>query len=790
MGLFKKKKKTYVNTSITRMIEDKDIPNMGQNAAMEYVLQNQAISTRVDHKSLVDCFNDQVTSSLSAKMRSARNYAKSGKYSYGIPKPQLVLRDGVDVVTEVQEYLQASLGKPVAIKYAIFGPVNNLHFLRKMLVEDYGYNPVTNELTLLSDSVSKAYLQDAQIVYCADTIQGISDPDSFYQHGESTTSGKTDFRTQDLKRKHTDWSEDVYAPHDYAVVYVSKKAANGSEVVTTFNLDFLQYEHSGPPPEDGLDDSNTGDIDPDRDQIGDVIDTGESADYFMAFYEYEDSGVVKKEYFTYEYGSGGIPKLDNLFTVQTELGQYLPNIYARLNGRKLNKDQYKDTQEYKSSRQLCRRLDLDYDNWVEEIHKQIGSLQYVKQILMTSAIQVNKDNDPLSLEYIYEYFMEMYNKMPNNFADTSYTSLKTAYALGAAKMGQTVNIRDKVYHQQLSFNALGYQDIEGNVGEIGSITKGYDTITVRTQWGFYTHTSKISVHKFRKQITANLYREIQIYGLTSTQYVEGGYTTTANNRDDNLLIPFDIALLDKFNLQQRDRLYAKSLLIMLHTVQIVKQKWYETGIFKGIMFVIAVIVSVYTNGSGMVLYAILYAVVQAVVISILIQALAKLLVKVGINVGVVFAVIAVIAIIYGGYISLRDVVGVASVTAPQMLQIASIAFQVSNAGQQIQMMNMQKAYTEYMDILDKKANDLQEQITNLGLALDSKLEALISPPSHIDIRLGEFGADYIDRVKSVVDISKAVILLPENYVDIAISKPTFQDFIRNLNSEDQLYDLS
>lgn len=788
MGLFSKKKKTYVNTSITRMIEDKDIPNMGKSASMEYVLQNQAISTRVDRKSIVECFNDQVTNSLPVKMKSARNYADKGKYAYGIPKSELLTQDGVDIVSEVQEYLEGSLGHPIALKYAIFGPVNNLHFLRILLVHTYGYNQVTNELTNLSDSTSKAYLQDVQIVYCANTIADLNDPDALFQHGESATSGKTDFRPQDLRRKHTDWAEEVSAPHDYAVVYVSKKNAAGAEVVTTFNLNFLAFEHSGAPPEEGLDESNTGDLDPDRDQNGNVNDIFESKDYFQAFYEHEVSGVIRKDYFTYEYGSGEIEKLDTIFSRELELGKYLPNVYARLYGRKLNKGDYHETEQYKTSRKLCRRLDLDYDNWVEEVHKQIGSLQYVKQILMTSALQLNMDHEDLTMEYIYEYFLEMYNKMPNNFASTDYKNLRAEYVSGAAKVGQTIRIQDAVYRQDMAFNAIGYEDIVGNIGEIGTITKSHAFKTVfSSQYSLFNFSSKMGIHYFRKQITSTVYREIRVYGLTTTQYVEGGYTTVANNNDANLLIPFDVALLDKFNLQERNRLYAKSMLIMLHTVQVVKQKWYETGIFKVVMFIIAVIISIFTNGAGLSLYAVLYAVVQAVIISVVISALAKLLVKVGVNVRVVFAVLAVLAIIYGGYLALRDITGFAAITAPQMLQIANVAFRLSDAGRQMEMQSMFKAYQEYSDLLKDKIDAVQEEAMKLGILLNEQYRLLATPPSSIDIRLGEMAADFIDRSKSGVDLSKVVISIPENYVDMSVTLPTFQDFMRNYTQEETPY---
>lgn len=770
------------------MIEDKDIPDLGKMAAMEYVLSNQGISVRTENMSISEIYTKEVASSLPMKMRSARNYAK-GSYEYGLPKADLLVKEGVDITTEVAEYLQGALGHPIALKYAIFGPMNNLHFLRKMLIEQYGYNQVTNELTVLTQQRGvKCYLQDAQIVYCSNTVQEIVDPDSFFQYGYAAMSGQTDFRLEDLKRKHTEWSEDKFATKDYAVIYVSYKDTAGKEQVFTFNLDFLAYEYSGPTPTEGLDNSNTGDIDPNRVSPA-VNDVFESKDYFMAFYEHAVNGVTKRDYFTYEYGSGAIPELDALFRTAQPMGQYLPNIYARLNGRKLTDDEFKETTAYKTSSQICRRMSLNYKNWVEELHEQIGSLEYVRQVLMTTAIKVNDDNDALTREYLYEYFMEMYNKMPDKFAESDYSTLRKDYVAGGAKVGQTILVKDNVYQQALSFNSIGYEDKFGSIGEVGFTKHDTGTIIVQNLRGFFSGFTKMQVHYFRKQITANLYREIRVYGLSTTQYVEGGYTTVSAGTDENLIVPFDTSILDKFNFKERNALYCKSLIIMLHTVQVVKQKWYQTGIFKVAMFIIAVVISVFTNGAGMTLYSVMYAVAQAVVISIAVQMVAKFLVNtLGIDAGIVFAVIAVVAIIYGGYVTLSKTSGIMGITASQLLQVANISFQISSEGMKLQAQNVIKAMGEYGDLFKDKMQKLQEQIKELGLTdIGTPYYLMSEAPSSIDIRLGEMPADYIDRTKAGVDMSKMVSSLPSNYVDMALNLPTFQDFIRNFNNEEEQY---
>lgn len=786
MGLFSKKKKTYVNTSITRMVEDKDIPDLGKTAAMEYVLSNQEISVRTERMSISEIYNKEVNNSLSIKMRSARNYAKN-KYAYGLPKADLLIKEGVDIKQALTDYISSVSNATIKMQYAIFGPVNNYHFLREILASTYGYDIKTNELTVLTQQKGfKCYLQDAQIVYCSNTIKEVIDPDSLVQYGYAATSGYTDFRKEDRKRKHTEWSEDVSADHDYAVVYVSYKDAAGKEQVFTFTENFLDYEYSGKTPTDGLDESNTGDLDPNR-VSNPVKDIFESKDYYQACYEYEfPNGTKGITNFTYEYGSGYIPTLDRLFNADQKIGEYLPNIYARLDGRKLNDDDLKDTDRFKTSKQIARRLELNYDNWVTELHKQIGSLEYVRQILMTTAIKVNDDNDSLTREYLYEYFMAMYSHMPDTFAGSDYNSLQKDYYAGAAKVGQTILVKDEVYQQSLTFNAIGYEDILGSIGTVGTTKHDRGTMVVKNNRGFFLGVSTVDIHYFRKQLTPNVYREIRVYGLSTTQYVEGGYTTVSAGGDDNLIVPFDISVLDTFNSREKNDLYCKSLIIMLHTVQVVKQKWYQTGIFKVIMFIVAVVVSLFTGGQGMTLYAILYAVAQAVVISVAVTLVAKFLVNVlHIDVGIVFAVIAVVAIIYGGYIALSDTVGVAGITAQQLLTVANTSFQISSEGMKLQALNVIKAINDSADAFKTKMQELKDRIKDLGITdIKSDYFLMANVPSSMDIRMGEFPADYIDRTKAGVDMSMMVQSLPGNYVDMAINIPTFQDFMRESTKEE------
>ena len=215
-----------------------------------------------------------------------------------------------------------------------------------------------------------------------------------------------------------------------------------------------------------------------------------------------------------------------------------------------------------------------------------------------------------------------------------------------------------VYTQQISFSSIGYMDIEGTIGAVGSVQsgQGISNVTVgrKVKGLLYRPSATSSYHYYRKQLTATTYREVRVYSLSSTEVVQGGYSTTASGDSENLLIPLDLAVNHEFNPRQLEELYTKSMYVVLNTIKVVKTKWYQTGVFKAIMFIVAVVVSYFFPPGGAAVWtwtAAAYAVVQAVVISLVISLVVKLLVSLGVNVGIAAAIVAIASLIYGGYLA-------------------------------------------------------------------------------------------------------------------------------------------
>jgi len=792
MGLFKTKKKTIVNTSVSRMVADEDFVPSNKMAVLDYTMSQASSSTRLSTESLPDYLLRATTNNIVARARKARSYAKKPMYYYGLPESSMIQGDKVDIKEAVTEVLNTMYPEGVIVKDAYFGPMNNFYFLRPILQNKYGYNYDTNELVEESRRIGfPCYMESAQIIYSQYTNAALIDPDTLMQYGESAEAGYTPFRKANPKAVQVPWINNGSSDHDIARVTVVYADAAGAKQTYTIDINYLSFESSSKPPTDGLDDSDTDNIDPDA--VAPIQPKSlDGSDFYQANYEYMHNGVSHKETFIYLYGSGLNTKLDNLFKYGDKFGEHIPRIYARLGGRKLNDDEFKDTEQYNSMVGICRHMGMNWKNWVDEVHKSVGSLDSVTQIYMTYSLPANTQ-DKLIQDYLFSYFETIYGKLPHTTASSNFGDLKADYIASGSRQGQSYEISDKGYTQRVSFDALAYNDVRGSIGPVGTTQSGmeYQTVQLGRQGSTsrFRPLSRVTMHYYRKQLTNSTYREYLVYGLSVVEVVEGGNYTTASGDSEELLLPIDLSIDHGFSMRQLEELYTKAMYIVLNTLQVVKTKWYQTGLFKAIMFIIAVVVSYFFPPAGVAAWtwmAAAYAVVQAVVIGLLIQVAVKLLVKLGVDVGAAAAIVAVVALIYGGFTALTKSTGIGGVSSIQILQISSQAFSASSQGYALQTQAAIKEFNSLMADLSEEEADLQRKAKELGLGQHGPL-LMFEPPISIGVRIGESPDDYFERSVHTTNVASTVYSLTEMNVDMSLQLPSTVGILNSLQeTQDEL----
>lgn len=780
MGLFSTKKKTVANTSVSRAVDDASIIPSNKMAILSYVMSSDSMSTKTDALSISDYIISATSNNSVARAKRARSYASKEDYYYGLPKSNLVSQEGVDIQAAIQDALEIIYPEGVIVNDAYFGPMNNFYFLKPMLTQKYGYNQDTNELVDESARIGfPCYMESAVIKYSQYSTDALVDPDTIKQVGLSAEAGYTPFREWNYSAKQVPWIENSPLDHDTVDVTVVYKNAANEKVSYVITMDYLEYEASSKPSDIGLDETAAGVYEPNA--VTPTLDAQlQDQDFFQANYEYTENSVTKRDTFIYLRGAGYIPALDNLFSVTDEFGSYIPRVYARMGGKKCNADEFKDTDKYKAMKGLGNKLGMNWSNWVDELHEAVGSVGSVSQMFLTYSLPANT-KDPLIQSYLFEYFMELYGRIPNRFSSSVFSSLRKDMIAYGSKLGQMIRISDKAYEQQLKFSSIGYVDIQGSIGAVGSTTSGTARERIKNT-GKFSFSSFATYHYYRKQLTANTYREIRVYGLSITEYVQGGVVTSASGNSENLLIPLDMAINHEFSNAEKEELYTKSMYIVINTVQVIKTKWYQTGVFKAIMIVVAVVIAVVTVGAGAPISAYIIAaavaVAKAVVLSVVIQMAAKILVSVGVDVGLVAAIAAIAAIATGAYAALKDA-AVAGMTATQLLALSSQAFSMSTTGFALQTKETLKAFNSVMADLTKQQKEMQEKYKDLGLAQDSTL-LMFEPPISLGVRMGESADDYYSRSIHISNIGSSVYYFIENNVANSVTLPSLSTILKNI----------
>lgn len=584
------------------------------------------------------------------------------------------------------------------------------------------------------------------------------------------------------------------------VITVTKTEVSRHITTDTFNVDYVYFFNMGFGVYDftgdfKLVDTNTvldDDDNPDNDPT--VIDpnavlkpSGEDTqaddDFFQVCYFWNDATGLHIGYFTYQYGSGTYPDLDGISSADmTGLGACYPRIYFRLDGNKLNESRYVNTAAYKTSMKLCRKLDMQWSEVLEKVYSGIGSLSKVRDILMIECVPANTTNR-IEQEYLFKYFHQFwkYRAAVNQGANppaSSYTGFDV-------RQGATVKSSDGTFNTYNALASVGYREVNGSIGAVGHCESGHANGTrvvsqVTTETDDQGHTtSKVTwvarstqYHYYRMQIDATTYGEVRVFELSHSVDV-GGHGKGADGTDEKVMVPLDYALHKEFSPHERETLYARACHLIICTEYTVKKKWYQSGIFKVVVTVVAVVLAWWTGGASLTLIGALTAVATAVGMQIAFALLSKYVFsKLGGAFAIIAMVVAVVVAVYTGYVAFSGTTGPFSLTASQLMQASNVAFKAAESAQQgviademQKMATLQGQMEEGNRQLEAAEHELHGGVSNSfdNMALMNRMSGYTM--------LGEKPEDYYHRTLNT-NIGIAALALPDIYLTTALTPPT------------------
>ena len=739
MGLFSSKKKTTVDTSISRVIKDSLLPDSPKQGVISALFAGD--------DQMAEHILERVVNSIGVKAERMYQYGKK-TYLYGLPNSTLFTNTTGEEVA--QAAIESELGQEVTLDYYHFGALNNLHYGWLTLVNSYGYRQATNELTVLSATKgAPVYLNDLQVVVVQATAEEMQNG-SLDQWGTPATAGYTPLRPAQLSgswgtvRKPTPFAKDSTASNDYfRLSYLWKSGG----ILHQETLQFLM----------SLEDP--------------------TLDYFQVKYSYVPSGqtLPLHKYWTYRSGAGTWPALDELFTSEHDnLGSFFPIGYFRYNKTPTSTDV--TSTEYKHSKKLLKYLDMDYDSVRDSINEN-PDIADVESALVMLAVPAITSNG-MEQRYLFDFFKSLYQKTGKIHYSVAEMSYENTYWTEDRSQISLV-IQDARFKMALRLSGLYRRIRVGTLGAKGTYTSGFDTSRTITEQGIqyvdeydlvgtpYEITYTAPCHYYRHQVADNLYEEIEVYALQSVYYISGNYADTAFEQDPVLLIPLDHGITEHYSASEREQLYARSLHYLFNTKIVTKVKWYQSTFFKFVMIVVAVVISILSFNPGPMMAAIAAGgmvlatfIATAILEGLLFSLAFKLFVKI---VGAKFAMlIAVVAAVYSlgsGMMNGGSLEGVP--WGEELLQISSGISKAVNDSIQGEMKELQKEMGEFQSFVEdqnaalEKANALLEN------------QNLLSP----FVVFGESPTDYYERTTHSGNIGVIGLDAVTSYCDVALTLP-------------------
>lgn len=143
--------------------------------------------------------------------------------------------------------------------------------------------------------------------------------------------------------------------------------------------------------------------------------------------------------------------------------------------------------------------------------------------------------------------------------------------------------------------------VSGSIGPVGTyqassetyeVLVGHDASTADSQSPIYYKWETRTRLLKRKQVSEDFYQEIGLVNVSSTFDVDGKKQETLG------ILPLVKDVMDKLPHKEYMYLLMKSIQLLVLTRVTVKTKWYRSGIFKGIMIIVAAAVAALTGGAG------------------------------------------------------------------------------------------------------------------------------------------------------------------------------------------------
>jgi hypothetical protein len=726
---------------VSRVIEDDNLPDSVKVGVATALYRNGNV---------VDYVLEEMVNNIGLKAERMYAYGRD-HYAHGLPSGSFAVA-AEDIDTAVGTVLLGLEGAPVTLSYVYYGPPNSLHTGWMALISEHGYDPATNQLGELTTTLgTPVYLHDMVVVIPETGMESI-EPRSLEQLGIAAKAGYTPQRT-------------AGTPETRALVQPSP-----IHVDPVGSVEFLRVEYVW---------VAAGVVQKDSFTIP-IEDFDDESDYFHA--RYSVGGIDK--YWMYEDGEGTYSTLDRLYDPSpVSAGSFFPFAYFRYD--KVSETEDMESASYLTGKKLVSYLGIDYDSVADSIDSN-PDIDDVEQAMLMLAVPAVTENE-LERRYLWEFFNNLFlaSGLDYQYESAEEVVLKAAETHRQLRQdglqSPGIIIQDARFKLSLDNQGVFKRRVAGTIGPVGTHDSAFSAMDVPYTYMVegestlvpMTTYESISSHFYRRQISHGFYDEIQVVEMRTVFHIFGKYSAIGQDEDKILLIPLDRSITSEYSIPERETLYARSLHFVFNSRVVVKVKWYETGIFKVFLQIVAIVVIVWSWGSAApgvlaLLAAGAYAAAALIVLEgilwyLVSTATVRLFVKlVGLEAALLIAVLAAAAGMYQS-IGAESLAG--APFAKELLTAASNLVGGITAELQSDFKDL-IGESQAFDLLKEEQTKLLETAQDL---LDST--SILSP----FVIFGEDPDDFYNRTVHSGNIGVIGISAISSYVDRALTLPELKD---------------
>lgn len=605
MGLFSSKKKTYVSSVTYPMGEDDE----DRTDFLQYTVLNATLQGRPVGESITQGYLRGQGMSL----RNAFRYARD-EYAGGVPYSATRFFESPDRTALTAVLQPRHPGSTIQYLTTVVGTADYEWFAEQYLTREFGYDRTLKEFV----SPPKGVDADAAVAYDMEKSGLIRillmNADGATQVIEFRPTGYTPFAT---------------------FVHCCYQA------VRTFIQDDSTTTRPAEPNE----------VDSVSVQLTIVDLVGERQERTVRTEIDVEAGVatvrVKKtvrvisrpQYFLYQLGLGTYPTLDAWRQDEDLVAPFYPAIPIRIDNQDWASDAKREQPLYKTGKKLLKKVGVDLDKVADDVNanKDIGEIDFC---FVTFGVALNTKSQE-GKRYVFR-FLDMLRNLgttagsgstggtPGSGGTTTetqqtatkaeWTAWASAFTAGQTTEAPKVNTlevyarknRNQNHDIKLQWDYIDTQLKSGQVfpgakpGDVDISMSG-----TRTEFNFRVEmvidSSKLYA---RRQIDEDTYVELEVSGLVHENFVYAGksvsvtaYEAFHDRDEEGFILPLSQEIVRQTPLVELTNLSYQCTHLVFNCYRVVKQKWYQTGLFKILLVVIAVVLMIFFPPAGITMMA-------------------------------------------------------------------------------------------------------------------------------------------------------------------------------------------